>query len=160
MTIDRPIKAGYSNFGKIPYGYTTMGSLKYDVNNVEADYACRPLNATYSAVNGELDRIPIVMVDRGNCTFVTKTRNAQRTGANIVVIIDNREEEMEDLMMADDGTGSDILIPAVLIKKSDGKIIKDYLSKNQNSGSMSEILVYVDFEMVSSLIKLEYERRS
>ena len=31
----------------------------------------------------------ILLVDRGECTFVTKVRNAERAGASLVVVIDN-----------------------------------------------------------------------
>jgi hypothetical protein len=36
----------------------------------------------------------IVLVDRGNCSFVTKVRNAERAGASLVVVVDDREENI------------------------------------------------------------------
>lgn len=146
------IDAGFSNFGNIPYGYITTGSIRYELNNKEIDYACRPLPYLPPPMNGPLDRSPILMLDRGNCTFVTKTRNAQNAGARIALIVDNREEKMDDLMMADDGTGSDIFIPALLIKKSDGKIIKDYLEEKADIKENVEIVLYVEFSIVNRIL--------
>ena len=46
-----------------------------------------------------------VLVERGNCTFVTKAKHAQTLGANMVVIVDSLEEHSENLVMSDDGFG-------------------------------------------------------
>lgn len=90
----------------------------------------------------------ILMVDRGSCTFVTKVRNAQAAGAAAVVIADNtclcsdmecmtqtdadrtRCENTEPIM-ADDGSGGDISIPAFLMFKHDADPVKAVLKKNQ-----------------------------
>ena len=49
--------------------------------------------------------VPIVLVDRGQCTFVTKVRNLEKLGVKLAIIADNEEELSENLIMADDGTG-------------------------------------------------------
>ena len=79
----------------------------------------------------------MLLAHRGNCTFVTKARHAQQAGAAGLVIADNAclcgtpgegcpqnatnappcQEEMPPL--ADDGSGSDVSIPVVLLKKQD-----------------------------------------
>lgn len=81
----------------------------------------------------------ILMVDRGTCTFVTKVRNAQRSGAAGVIIADNSclcdalstcfsepgvECEEREPIMADDGSGADISIPAFLLFKQDADVVK------------------------------------
>ena len=48
----------------------------------------------------------ILLVDRGECTFVTKVRNAERAGASLVVVIDNVFENITNVIMGDDGTGT------------------------------------------------------
>ena len=68
----------------------------------------------------------IVLLDRGNCSFVTKVRNAERAGASLVVVIDDRDEDISNVIMGDDGTGTGIRIPAMLIGKTSGKILKDF----------------------------------
>ena len=53
----------------------------------------------------DTDMVPIVLVDRGQCTFVTKVRNLEKLGVKLAIIADNEEELSENLIMADDGTG-------------------------------------------------------
>mmetsp|Transcript_25552 Transcript_25552/g.36652 ORF Transcript_25552/g.36652 Transcript_25552/m.36652 type:complete len:416 (-) Transcript_25552:218-1465(-) len=87
----------------------------------------------------------ILMVDRGGCTFVQKVRNAQRSGAAAVIIADDTcmcsagdkcksntgvECETREPVMADDGSGSDITIPSMLLFKQDADVIKTALKAN------------------------------
>ncbi len=111
-------------FGVPTYGVSITGRIIYATPN-DRD-ACQPLDLTIL----EKDAQPkqgedfIVMVDRGDCTFVTKVRHAQNVGAKAVVVIDNKDEE-DVPFMADDGTGSTISIPSMLIRKRDGAAIKE-----------------------------------
>lgn len=50
--------------------------------------------------------------------------------AKLLIIVDNRDEKVESIMMADDGNGYQIDIPSILISKSDGEKILTYLSKS------------------------------
>ena len=68
----------------------------------------------------------IVLVDRGTCSFTQKVRNAERAGASLVVVIDDRQEDIQNVIMGDDGTGMGIRIPSMLIGKDSGKILKDF----------------------------------
>ncbi len=145
-----PIKSAYSNFGKIPYGYFTMGRLYYDPTNKEADYACKPLTGYTLAPEPTVDRYPIVMVDRGSCSFVTKTRNVQKLGGHLALIVDNTEESIDEILMADDGSGSDIIIPAIMISKKDGDKIKEFFNTYKNDEAvLSSIVITVEFKMVN-----------
>jgi hypothetical protein len=96
------------------------------------------------------DRYPIVMVDRGNCTFVTKSRNVQNLGGHIALIINYNDEEVKDIVMVDDGTGQDVWIQAVLISKRDGEIIKQFIRENENNKKLlNNMIVSVEYEMVN-----------
>ena len=79
----------------------------------------------------------IVLMDRGSCSFVTKVRNAERAGASLVVVIDDREENITNVIMGDDGTGTGIRIPAMLIGKESGKILKDFAVKSDSAATLS-----------------------
>ena len=68
----------------------------------------------------------IALLDRGNCSFVTKVRNAERAGASLVVVVDDRDEDIKNVIMGDDGTGMGIRIPSMLIGKDSGKILKEF----------------------------------
>ena len=74
------------------------------------------------------DLSPIVIVDRGGgCTFTTKVRNIEQLGVKLAIIIDDKVENTEDLIMADDGTGHSINIPSFIIRKKEGDHIKNTL---------------------------------
>jgi hypothetical protein len=79
----------------------------------------------------------IVLLDRGNCSFVTKVRNAERAGASLVVVIDDREEIITNVIMGDDGTGTGIRIPSMLIGKDSGKILKDFAVTSDSTATLS-----------------------
>ena len=66
------------------------------------------------------------MVDRGNCTFATKVRNIAQAGGALALVIDNKNENVNNVIMSDDGTGAGLRIPAMMVGKKDGEILKDY----------------------------------
>jgi len=47
-------------------------------------------------------------------------RNAERAGASLLVVVDSKVENITNVIMGDDGTGTGIRIPSMLIGKSDG----------------------------------------
>lgn len=77
--------------------------------------------------------MPAIMVDRGNCTFVTKVRNIEKLGVKLAVICDDRSEDSENLIMSDDGTGSTVNIPSFIIRKRDADIIKGAMLSSNSS---------------------------
>lgn len=79
----------------------------------------------------------IVLMDRGNCSFVTKVRNAERAGASLVVVVDDRDEDITNVIMGDDGTGMGIRIPSMLIGKDTGKILKDFAVTSDSKATLS-----------------------
>ena len=36
--------------------------------------------------------LPVILLERGDCTFVTKVRNVEKAGANMALIGDNKSE--------------------------------------------------------------------
>jgi len=68
------------------------------------------------------------MFDRGSCSEVMKTRNVARVGGALSIIINNNNQTIDKLFLGDDGSGAGITIPAVMISKRDGDIIKEALS--------------------------------
>lgn len=50
----------------------------------------------------------------------------------MVIIIDQKDfEDPSSVIMSDDGTGAGIQIPAMLISKSDGEILKRFILENE-----------------------------
>jgi len=87
---------------------------------------------------------------RGNCSFVRKVKNVEKTGAKAAIIVNNVLGDISDFMMMDDGTGSDIMIPAVMISREDGRIIQQFFKDNVNNTHLiSKVHVSIDFEMLA-----------
>lgn len=105
------------------------------------------------------------MINRGECTFVQKVRNAQKAGAAAVLIADNECQcnavncelgvsnicENQEPIMADDGSGSDISIPSFLVFKQDADKIKEVLIKN------SPVRIEMSFSVPNPDARVEYD---
>jgi len=66
------------------------------------------------------------MVRRGECSFVTKVKVASKKGAHAVIIVDKEDSsltshDLQNMIVADDGYGSNVKIPSVLISRYDGE---------------------------------------
>jgi hypothetical protein len=72
----------------------------------------------------------IALIDRGSCTFVTKTKNAQNAGAIGVIIVDNVSSSTPPGMTGADST---ITIPTVSITQVSGNTIKAQLGNSVNA---------------------------
>ena len=71
----------------------------------------------------------IALIDRGLCTFVTKTRNAQNAGAIGVIIVDNVSACSAPAL---GGSATDVTIPVISITQADGNTLKAQLTANTN----------------------------
>ena len=70
----------------------------------------------------------IAFIDRGTCTFITKTHNAQNAGAIGVIIADNAGNPNGPLTGLGGGPDNTITIPAVGISVADGNTIRAQLT--------------------------------
>eukprot|EP00591_Stephanopyxis_turris_P008548 CAMPEP_0195517022 /NCGR_PEP_ID=MMETSP0794_2-20130614/9514_1 /TAXON_ID=515487 /ORGANISM="Stephanopyxis turris, Strain CCMP 815" /LENGTH=536 /DNA_ID=CAMNT_0040645753 /DNA_START=62 /DNA_END=1672 /DNA_ORIENTATION=- len=138
-------------FGIPPYGGSIAQELFYADSNlcdqeidVHKGYPEREKDS-----KGKMEPWPspfILMVDRGDCTFVQKARNAQRVGAAGVIIADHlclcsdgkectssspvQECQQSEPVMGDDGSGGDVSIPTFLMFKMDADEVKANLRQN------------------------------
>jgi PA domain len=155
-------------FGIPPYGGSIQEKLYYTVNSL-CGYNVNTLDGFPVEKDSDGNTKPwqspfILMVDRGECTFVQKVRNAQRAGAAGVLIADTscicgREDcqqdssvacEQQEPIMADDGSGADITIPSFLVFKQDADKIKKTLMDNQ------QIRVEMSFSVPAPDSHVEY----
>lgn len=121
------MKASYANFGYIPYGHSIIGRLYYFEDNPTA---CNELPEQTYKVDADGDITPFIIAERGGgCSFVRKVRNMENVGAAVAIIYDNSDEEVENIVMSDDGTGGGIRIPSMLISKADGKKLIDFVKR-------------------------------
>jgi len=153
------IHTNLATYGDIPYGVSMYGKILYDIDNTDAEMACKPITTinVLSAFSYGFDTYPIVMVDRGSCSFVTKTRNAQQIGAKALIIINNNDDDINNIYAIDDGTGEDISIPSMIISQKDGQILKDYLKKKPQFENLGVLLEFeipksdvINFEIIMS----------
>ena len=92
-------------------------------------------------------------MDRGECTFTTKVRNIEKLSVKLAIIIDDREESSENLIMADDGTGHSINIPSFIIRKKEGNIIKSFVINDPSTS----VYLKAELEMTHPDNRVEYE---
>lgn len=69
----------------------------------------------------------ILLAHRGGCTFLVKALKAQRLGATALLLVDNREEELEYVHMVDPSHSEMLRIPILLISKPDGMLLETAL---------------------------------
>lgn len=69
-------------------------------------------------------------MSRGDCEFVTKTLNAQKLGAQMAIIMDDKKHE-GSIVMADNGYGYKVNIPSIFIDYESGDKLKKLLMENE-----------------------------
>lgn len=119
---------GSADFG--PASFSLTGDLvRIDDgdagNDTSVTDGCQEPFSNASAVNGK-----VALIDRGNCSFRTKVRNAQNSGAIGVVIINNSPAPPSK--MGDDPTVPEaITIPALMVSQADGAAMLAQLALSQ-----------------------------
>lgn len=124
--------AAISAFGPALFVSSITGNLVYATPND----GCAPLNNAAQMVGN------IALVDRGNCTLVTKARNAQNAGATAVIVANNTSGL--PLNVGDDGSGRDIKIPNYLITQTTGDLFRQQLQ------ALNQVKVSLLFDNVTS----------
>lgn len=133
------IPDGLYREGGYPHVSSLFGAPLYDVSVAQRLYYA---NSTLcddggAAGRGGYSSPYILLVDRGDCTFVQKARTAQRLGATALVVADDRcvcgsgcepqaTCEAREPILADDGSGQDVSIAAIMLSKEDADAIKAY----------------------------------
>src|SRR5450830_4401 len=82
----------------------------------------------------------IALIDRGNCNFTVKVKNAQNAGAIGAVIADNIVESVFGMS----GTDATITIPSVLVSMGDGATLRANPFATGNLGTDSTLLAGAD----------------
>jgi len=85
-----------------------------------------------------------VLLERGDCHFVTKVRNVALNGGDLAIIIDTHEEDIRGVIMGDDGTGAGIRIPSVSIGNTDGLVLKNWL-KTASAEDIKKVKFNINF---------------
>jgi len=81
----------------------------------------------------------------------------EEVGVAVGIVIDNNEkEDIKSIVMSDDGTGAGIRIPSMLISKSDGDKLLDFM-KTATDEELAQIQVLASFEMTRPDNRVEYD---
>ena len=101
---------------------TVTGDLELanDGTGVATD-GCEPLTNSFAG--------RIAVIDRGACSFVTKTLNAQAAGASAVIVVNNQPTGLPPM----GGTSAAATIPSVGMSNADGGAIKAELGGGVNA---------------------------
>lgn len=117
--------AGPSHFSK---ELTGEESVSQKIVYAEPFRLCSKLKLSNEEIKGK-----IMIVERGDCTFVDKARKAQEAGAIAVIVADNvpGSSASDQPMFAMSGDGKDdVKIPVVFIFTEDAKILEKAYKSN------------------------------
>ncbi len=158
LTIETPANLA-GDYDGIPAGFGPALTL----DAIVADFAlakdeevdpdendiCQPLTNP-----DELDQ-KIVIIRRGDCTFVSKILKAQEAGALAVIMVNNVPGA--PITMGGEG-GGDIVIPSIMVSQADGEAIIDALIAVENvSGFLVNNGPYqIDGDFDNGIIAHEY----
>lgn len=106
---------------------------------------CSKLQIPIEQVNNR-----IVVIERGDCTFVEKARAAQEAGAKAVIVTDNvpgtSSDEQAIFAMSGDGT-DDVKIPVVFIFSAEAKLLKNAYDSNPETEVIIAIHSFLTFSL-------------
>ena len=131
--------------GTIEYTLANFGHIPYGKSLISTAFVANPITAC-SVIDPPANSSRIAIIERGNCSFVTKVKVAQTMGARLAIIVDNVNEDSEDITMKDDGFGFSVDIPAVFIKKSDGAALINQLRKTDGSDNSLTLSITFDVQ--------------
>lgn len=94
----------------------------------------------------------IPMMDRGNCNFTVKVKNAQNAGAKIAIVVNN----IDGPPTAMGGTDNTITIPSVMISLADGTLFKANLPLSVSVADGSGGAPDRDSDLDAGIIAHEY----
>jgi len=146
------VEISVANYGYVPYGGSITGSLK-TANNLIGEKGCGDpdVDNAQGTINNPTDDNVIVMTQRGDCFFVTKTLNVQNIGGSVAMIVDDKDEENTKIIMT--GESDLVHIPSILIKRYVGEIFADFMSQNPGE----EIDLFISFPIPHPDDRVEYD---
>lgn len=70
----------------------------------------------------------------------------ENAGVAVAIVVDNKNEFVDEILMSDDGTGGGIRIPSMLIGKKDGNKIIDWMN-TATQEEKDQIVIMAEFIM-------------
>lgn len=133
LTINSPASvAGRYPIGTAEFG-PALGNPGVSGDLVVArDGSANPTLACQPLINGPQILGRIALVDRGQCNFTAKVRNAQQAGARGVIVINNQGGGTVQM----GGTDGSITIPSVSVSRADGQLLLAALEASDPPGTL------------------------
>ena len=97
------------------------------------------------------ENFKILLAYIGSCPITQKARIAQNAGASVLVLINNNDQDINNVILEEDGVQSDIKIPVGLISQTNGRIMQNYIL----SGSKDKVTVEINFKEKEPKKKIE-----
>jgi hypothetical protein len=127
--------------------------LYYDESD---EKVCNELPETNFKKDSDGDTTPFYIAIRGECSFVRKVRNMENIGVSVGIIIDATDQDVDTIVMSDDGTGGGIRIPSMLIGKRDGEELIKFLKEATNL-ELDSVAIMASFKMDKPDDRVEYD---
>jgi hypothetical protein len=120
-SVARNYEVGSAAFGPVASSTFISGEIAKALDDITVDSPSTTDGCT-AFTNAGAVAGKIALVDRGNCFFVDKARNAQAAGAIGLVVVDNNRDTCQPPPMG--GEATDIRIPVISITQDDGGVLR------------------------------------
>ena len=70
----------------------------------------------------------------------------ENAGVAVAIVVDSTDEDINSIVMSDDGSGAGIRIPSMLISKADGAKLVDFL-QTASDEELSQVSLLADFSL-------------
>ena len=142
-----PLTLSYANYGEMKTSFHAKGKVFIPPKQSSPDIACSPLtDIKLTDDNFNYQHFPVILIPKGNCSYVQITRNVQAQGGLLAIIINDKPGTIDSIIPENDGTAEDISIPTALISYEDGNKIYSYMYENVNE----DVFFHIDFSLPKS----------
>lgn len=143
------IPVSIANFGHPPYGRTIVGNIIKPAD--EELYGCLPFDSVELPPYEEFAP-SFLILNIGICPVTIKVKHAQEIGIHCVIIINDDNSNLDENTLYDDAVGTEIIIPSLLITKSDGQLILDQIDEERDveiamGFNMRKSYKYIDLQL-------------
>lgn len=134
-------------FGKDSFTLNGQVVLANDGTGADANDACE-------ALSGVTDKI--VLVHRGNCSFVQKAQNVQKAGGTGIIITNVASSSSPNTPPFMGGTASDVNIPALSLAMADGQALEQAIASGVTVTMQRDIAHDLDGAMDTAVVSHEW----
>lgn len=137
---ENKIPISIANFGLPPYGKTIIGNVYLSKNDDSSN--CN----SFEPFDFDTDQLAssMLLLDLSHCSNTLQAKHAQEIGMKCLILINDNDRDISLVNFNDDGLGTEVTIPTIVITKQDGDTIKQELLKK------SHVEISIEFELKKS----------